>query len=105
MLASVIEPLDVAFRRWPDHVHRMEAGDLRQARVVHVVSTQCGSEVVEVSDHRRWKVEVELPARDLPDLEAVRNADRDEDERPGGTGEFAVLQIHDVFAVEDVERL
>jgi hypothetical protein len=69
----------------------MEAGDLCQALVVHVGSTQCDGEVVEVSDHRGRKVDVELTARHVPDLEPVPNAERNEDERPGRTSELLVF--------------
>src|SRR6266404_2951625 len=83
----------------------MRAGDLCQSILVHVVSTQCRCEVVEVPAHRRGKIEVERPARNIPDPEPVPNAEWDEDERPSRTGELTVFEIHHVLALEDVERL
>src|SRR5579859_2294325 len=83
----------------------MRPGNLCQRLVVHVVSAQRRSQIIEVPDHRRGKVEVELPASNTPDSEPMPSALRDEDERPSRTGELAVFEIHDVFALEDIERL
>src|SRR6266852_5953023 len=83
----------------------MRAGDLFQSLVIHVISTNCRGELVEVPDHRGGEVQVEFPARDIPDPEPVPNVLWDEDERPGRTPELAVLQVHDVLALEDIERL
>src|SRR5512133_1256819 len=63
------------------------------------------AKVIEVADHRGWKVEGQLPTRDVAHTEAVTRTLRNEDERSGGTDDLAILQVHDVFAREHVERL
>src|SRR5437879_856949 len=83
----------------------MRAGDLVQSLVIEVISTHCRGELIEISDHRAGEIQVEFPARDIADPESVPDALWDEDERPGRTRELAVLQIHDVLALEDIERL
>lgn len=62
--------LDVSLRRWPNDLHRMRASDLCEFLVADVGTKQRRREVIEVSDHRRTEVEVQLPARHASDSEA-----------------------------------
>src|SRR5947208_11224116 len=61
------------------------------------------AKVVEVTDHHRREVKVELPTWRRADPEAVAHPRRDEDERTRRARDLAVVQEHQVFAVKNVE--
>jgi AhpC/TSA family len=97
--------LDVAVRRGTDDLHRMRRRDRGQLVVVDVASPECRGEVVEVADHRSGNVDVELAARQVAGSERVARSLRDEEERPRPAEHLVALDVHEVLALEDIERL
>jgi hypothetical protein len=96
---------DVPFGRRADDLHRVGRSDLGEVLLADVISSERSGEVVEVGNHRRREVEVQLPTGNIPDTKPMSSTLRNEDERAGGAHELAVLEIHEVLAVEHVERL
>jgi peroxiredoxin Q/BCP len=83
----------------------MRVRDARELAHADFVPPNRLGKVIELADHRGWKVEVQLPTRDDANTEALTRTLRNEDERSGGTDDLAILEVHDVFAREHVERL
>lgn len=54
---------DVALRNWPGYLHAIAEGDLSQTIVIGVASADGLRQFIEVAEHRRRDVEVELPTR------------------------------------------
>src|SRR5258706_15473323 len=73
--------LDVALRNGSEDLHPVTLRDRTQVLLVEVASSDRGGELIEVPDHRRGHVEVQLLARDCTDAEAMHRPCRDEDER------------------------
>src|SRR5919206_1728330 len=83
----------------------MPRGDRLELVLGDVPTTERLREILDVADHRCREVEVQLAARNVPCSEGVPRAERDEDERAGPADGLATFDPHDVFALEDVERL
>ena len=86
------QALEVSLGGRSDDVHVVGLGDLGQLVVGHIRPCECSAEIVEVADHRGREVEVELAARNFADPEAMRNTNRDEDERSGRAAVLVTIQ-------------
>src|SRR5438067_2132433 len=95
-------PSDVAFGHRSDDFHRVPTCDVGEQALVDFIAPDRLTEVVEVTDHGRREVEVELPTRSRADPEAVANPRGDEDERAGRARHLARVQEHDVLTLENV---
>ncbi len=79
-LGSAHTVLDVAVGYRADDFHRMPTCNVGEQAFVDFSATDRVAEIVEVTDHRRRKVEVELPTGRRPDPETMAHTCRDEDE-------------------------
>src|SRR2546425_6854402 len=71
----------VARRYRPDDLHRVSTRDIGKQALVDFIVPKSVTKVVEVTDHHRREVEVELATRRRADPEAVAHSGRDENER------------------------
>src|SRR5688572_4636498 len=73
-------PLDVALWDWPDNLHAVTERDLAESHIVHGAGRNGRCDLVEVADHGRRRVQIELAAGDSTDSEPMRQPGRDVDE-------------------------
>src|SRR5947209_12380421 len=97
--------LDVALGYRSDDFHRVPTCNVGEQALVDLSAPDRVAEVVEVTDHRRREVEVELPTRRLADPETVAHSGRNEDEGAGRAHLLPIVQEHEVLALEHMERL
>src|SRR6266511_1918095 len=86
-LGSLRRSPRVSVRRF----HRMPPCDVGKQALVDFTVPDSSTKVVEVTDHHRREVEVELATQRRADPEAVGYARREEDERAGRARDLAVV--------------
>ena len=96
---------DVPLGRRAHDLHCVRSRNVSEGIIVDIIPPERRRKIVEVSDHRRRKVEVQFTARNVANTEPVPGTLRNEDERPRRADNLSVLQRHDVLASQDVERL
>jgi hypothetical protein len=80
-------------------------GDVVEPSGVGIAPSDGGAQLIEVADHCSRRVEVEFPAWQGADAEAVSDPRRDEDERTRRAQMGLLSNEEVVLALEDVERL
>ncbi len=91
-------------RNGPHHAHAVPLRYLAELAFIDAVP-QCLPELVEVADHRGRRVQVQLAAVGCRRLKRMRGPDWDVDEGRAGLPEISPVDVHDVLASDDVERL
>ena len=93
--------LEIALGNRPHHLHAMTSGDLVESIRVGIATLDRCTQLVEVADHRRRSVEIELPTGLAANPEAMRNPSRDEDERTCRAGRLPPIEEDDVLASQN----
>src|SRR5438270_8735287 len=81
----------VAFGHRPQHLHGVPERDLGEGLRVDLPLPSGLAQLLEVADHRRGRVKVQLPTGGVADPETMGNSSGDEDERSRGTGQLATI--------------
>src|SRR6266511_1493083 len=95
--------LQVTLRDRADDDHAVAVSDLGEGVGIGFALGKRGAQLVEVADHGRRGVEIQLAARLRPNSESVGHTRGDEDEGSGRAGVFLVVHEEEVIAGEHVE--
>src|SRR5205807_10402751 len=104
-LRIAVIPLRVALGNGSADIHSVSQSDRRQRIGLDATTLDRRTQIIEISNHRRGRVQVQLAAWDATDAEAVLDSGGYEDERAGWARVFASFDEQEVLALEYVEGL